>query len=57
MESVQAVQLPPEDDLIEHFRRTVFDRASEVLGADMAKTEKFTTSVKDGIDIRDTVRN
>ena len=48
---------PPEDDLIENFRRTVFDRASEVLGADMAKTEKFTTSVKDGIDIRDTVRN
>ncbi len=48
---------PPEDDLIERFRRTVFDRASEVLGADLAKTEKFTTSVKDGIDIRDTVRN
>ena len=48
---------PPEDDLIEQFRRTVFDRASEVMGADMAKTEKFTTSVKDGIDIRDTVRN
>lgn len=48
---------PPEDEQIESFRRTVFDRASEVLGADMAKTEKFTTSVKDGIDIRDTVRN
>jgi hypothetical protein len=48
---------PPEDDLIEQFRRTVFDRASEVMGADLAKTEKFTTSVKDGIDIRDTVRN
>ena len=48
---------PPEDDLIEQFRRTVFDRASEVLGTDLAKTEKFTTSVKDGIDIRDTVRN
>jgi len=48
---------PPEDDLIENFRRTVFDRASEVMGADLAKTEKFTTSVKDGIDIRDTVRN
>ena len=48
---------PPEDDMIESFRRTVFDRASEVLGADMAKTEKFTTSVKDGIDIRDTIRN
>lgn len=48
---------PPEDELIESFRRTVFDRAKEVLGADLVQTEKFTTSVKDGIDIRDTVRN
>ncbi len=48
---------PPEDDLIENFRRTVFERALDSMGADMAKTEKFTTSVKDGIDIRDTVRN
>ena len=43
---------PPEDDLIENFRQTVFDRAQEVIGADLAQTEKFTTSVKDGIDIR-----
>ncbi len=48
---------PPEDELIESFRRTVFDRAKEALGADLVQTEKFTTSVKDGIDIRDTVRN
>ncbi len=48
---------PPEDELIESFRRTVFDRAQEVIGADLIQTEKFSTSVKDGIDIRDTVRN
>jgi len=48
---------PPEDDLIENFRQSVFDRAREVMGADLAKTEKFTTSVKDGIDIRETVRH
>lgn len=48
---------PPEDDLIENFRQTVFDRAQEVMGEDLARTEKFTTSVKDGIDIRDTVRH
>ncbi len=48
---------PPEDDLIESFRRTVIDRAQEALGADLAQTEKFTTSIKDGIDIRDTVRH
>ncbi len=27
------------------------------LGADLARTEKFTTSVRDGIDIRETLRN
>ncbi len=48
---------PPEDDLIENFRQAVFDRAAEVMGADLAQTEKFTTSIKDGIDIRDTVRH
>ena len=48
---------PPEDIVIENFRQTVFDRALETMGAELAKTEKFTTSVKDGIDIRDTIRN
>ena len=48
---------PPEDELIENFRQAVFDRAKLVMGADLAKTEKFTTSIKDGIDIRDTVRH
>ncbi len=48
---------PPEDELIENFRQAVFDRAREVMGADLIHTEKFTTSIKDGIDIRDTVRH
>jgi hypothetical protein len=48
---------PPEDQLIENFRQAVFDRALEVMGADLVRTEKFTTSVKDGIDIRDTIRH
>jgi hypothetical protein len=48
---------PPEDVLIENFRAAVFDRAKQAMGADLAKTEKFTTSVKDGIDIRDTLRH
>ena len=48
---------PPEDDLIENFRQTVFDRAKELMGADLVQTEKFTTSIKDGIDIRETVRH
>lgn len=48
---------PPEDNLIENFRQAVFERAQEVMGADLIHTEKFTTSIKDGIDIRDTVRH
>ena len=48
---------PPEDKLIEEFRAHVFDRARAVMGADLARTEPFTTSILDGIDIRDTLRH
>jgi hypothetical protein len=48
---------PPEDTLIENFRAHVFDRAQAIMGQDLARTEKFTTSVMDGIDIRDTLRH
>ncbi len=48
---------PPEDKLIEDFRAHVFDRARAVMGADLARTEPFTTSFLDGIDIRDTLRH
>jgi len=48
---------PPEDDRIESFHRHVRDQAKAILGADLARTEKFTTSVRDGIDMRETLRN
>ncbi len=48
---------PPEDVQIENFRQAVFDKAQSVVSNEMAKTEKFTTSIKDGIDIRDTLRH
>ncbi|MEM6690487.1 MAG: hypothetical protein AAF664_13725 [Planctomycetota bacterium] len=48
---------PPEDDRIENFRSRVTHRAQAIIGSELAKTEKFTTSVKDGIDIRDTLRH
>ncbi len=48
---------PPEDVVIENFRAAVFDRAKQITGADLARTEKFTTSIRDGIDIRDTLRH
>lgn len=48
---------PPEDEKIENFRSTVMDRAKAVMGLDLARTEKFTTSLRDGLDIRETLRN
>ena len=48
---------PPEDEKIENFRAHVTQKAQALMGADLVKTEKFTVSVKDGIDIRDTLRN
>ena len=48
---------PPEDERIESFHRHVRDQAKASLGADLARVEKFTTSVRDGIDIRETLRN
>jgi hypothetical protein len=48
---------PPEDDRIESFQRHVADQAKAILGADLARSEKFTTSIMDGLDIRETLRN
>jgi len=48
---------PPEDSLIESFRTRVIDRARAIMGADLARSEKFTTSIKDGVDIRETIRH
>jgi hypothetical protein len=48
---------PPEDKLIESFRTRVVDRARALIGADLARSEKFSTSIKDGIDIRETLRH
>lgn len=48
---------PPEDVKIENFRTRVMEHAQAILGNDLARTEKFTSSVKDGIDIRDTLRH
>lgn len=48
---------PPEDVAIEKFRNHVKDTALAMLGNDLARTEKFSTSLKDGLDIRETLRN
>jgi len=48
---------PPEDVAIEKFRTHVKDRARALLGLDLARSEKFTTSLRDGLDLRETLRN
>jgi hypothetical protein len=48
---------PPEDQRIESFQLHVREQAKAILGADLARTEKFTTSVMDGLDMRETLRN
>jgi hypothetical protein len=47
---------PPEDSRIESFTSHVREQAKAILGADLARVEKFTTSVRDGIDLRETLR-
>lgn len=47
---------PPEDQKIESFTTHVREQAKAIVGADLAHVEKFTTSIKDGIDLRESLR-
>ena len=48
---------PPEDTRIESFQQHVRDQALSQLGLDLPRVEKFTASLKDGLDLRETLRN
>ena len=48
---------PPEDEKIENLNTHVREQTRFLLSHELARTEKFTSSVKDGIDIRDTLRH
>jgi hypothetical protein len=48
---------PPEDSRIESFQHHVRDQARALLGSDLSRSEKFSTSLKDGLDIRETLRH
>jgi hypothetical protein len=48
---------PPEDTRIESFTQHVREQARAILGADLARIEKFSTSFKDGVDLRETLRH
>jgi hypothetical protein len=53
----QQCSWPEEDTRIESFRNRVVERAQGLIGADLARSEKFTTSLKDGLDLRETLRH
>jgi hypothetical protein len=48
---------PPEDERVESFNTHVREQARALLAEDLARSEKFTSSIKDGLDIRETLRN
>jgi hypothetical protein len=48
---------PPEDLLIEDYGRFLKKKAKSVLSSERSRTEPFTTSILDGIDLRETIRN
>ncbi len=48
---------PPEDVRIEGFAARVRHRARQVMTRDLARSEKFQTSIRDGLDIRETLRH
>lgn len=48
---------PPEDERVESFQTHVREQAKALLCADLARSEKFSTSILDGIDIRETIRH
>jgi hypothetical protein len=47
---------PPEDHRIESFAAHVRQQSRNALGADLARVERFNTSLQDGIDVRETLR-
>lgn len=48
---------PPEDERIENLNTHVREIARSMISEDLAKSEKFTTSFKDGLDLRESIRH
>jgi hypothetical protein len=48
---------PPEDLMIEDYGRFLKRKAKSMLSEERSRTEPFTTSILDGIDLRETIRN
>ena len=48
---------PPEDMVIEDYGRFLKSKAKSILSAERSRVEPFSTSMLDGIDLRETIRN
>jgi len=48
---------PPEDIVVEDFGRFLQKKAKSILSEERVRTEPFTTSILDGIDLRETIRH
>ena len=48
---------PPEDLVVEDYGRFLKKKGKSILSEERARSEPFTTSLLDGIDIRETIRN
>ena len=48
---------PPEDLVIEGYGRYLKKKGKTILSEERSRTEEFTTSLLDGIDLRETIRN
>ncbi|MEP6716806.1 MAG: hypothetical protein ABJC09_14640 [Terriglobia bacterium] len=48
---------PPEDMVIENFGRFLKKKGKSVLSEERSSVEPFTTSLMDGVDLRETIRN
>lgn len=48
---------PPEDLVIEDYGRFLKKKSKSILSEERARTEPFTTSILDGVDLRETIRN
>ena len=48
---------PPEDLVIEDYGRFLKKKGKSILSEERVRTEPFTTSILDGIDLRETIRN
>lgn len=48
---------PPEDLVIENYGRFLKTRAKGLISEERSRVEPFTTSIRDGIDLRETIRN